>query len=317
MTTPARGNVLAGIGFMLLSVMLFSLNSALGKWLVGAYPMGEALLIRSLTALVLLAPFLWRAGLAAFTTAPRPRLQVLRATLSAIEIACFFWSVGYLPLADVITFYLAVPIYVTALAPFVLGEHVGWRRWAAVLIGFAGVLLALKPSVATLTAPALVALAGSLLYAVLLIITRVLRNTANTVLVSSQVATTAVFGLIAAPFGWVTPPPGDFALMVLFGVLAMGGLPCLNMSLRRAPASVVVPYQYTTIVWGVVLGLLIFGDEPRAHVLAGAAIIIAAGLFIFFREQKVARPRGSPPPIRAANGGEGSGVGGVRRTDDR
>jgi drug/metabolite transporter (DMT)-like permease len=286
MTTPARGNVLVGIGFMLLSVMLFSLSGAIGKWLVAAYPMGEALLIRSVVALVLLAPFLWREGLSAFTTAPRPRLQVLRATISTIEIVCFFWSVGYLPLADVITFYLAVPIYVTALAPFVLNETVGWRRWAAVLLGFAGVLLALKPSTAALTAPALVALAGSLLYAVSLIITRVLRNTANVVLVSSQVATTAVFGLIAAPFGWVTPPPGDFALMVLFGVLAMGGLPCLNMSLRRAPASIVVPYQYTTIVWGVVLGLLIFGDEPRAHVIGGAAIIIAAGLFIFFREQR-------------------------------
>jgi drug/metabolite transporter (DMT)-like permease len=286
MTSSLRGSVLAGIGFMLLSVMLFSLSGAIGKWLVAAYPMGEALLIRSFTALLLLAPFLWRAGRSAFTTAPRPRLQVLRATISTIEIVCFFWSVAYLPLADVITFYLAVPIYVTALAPFALNENVGWRRWAAVLIGFAGVLLALKPSTAALTAPALVALAGSLLYAVSLIITRVLRNTANIVLVSSQVATTAVFGLIAAPFGWVTPPLGDFALMVLFGVLAMGGLPSLNMSLRRAPASVVVPYQYTTIVWGVVLGYLIFGDEPKAHVLAGAAIIIAAGLFIFFREQK-------------------------------
>ena len=208
MTNPSRRNVLVGIGFMLLSVMLFSLNGAIGKWLVAAYPMGQALLIRSLTALVLLAPFLWRAGLAAFTTAPRPRLQVLRATISTIEIVCFFWSVAYLPLADVITFYLATPIYVTALAPFVLNENVGWRRWAAVLIGFAGVLLALKPSTAALTAPALVALAGSLLYAVSLIITRVLRNTANIVLVSSQVATTGVFGLIAAPFGWVTPPPG-------------------------------------------------------------------------------------------------------------
>jgi len=284
MTSPSRRSILAGIGFMLLS------GGAIGKWLVGAYPMGQALLIRSVVALVLLAPFLWRAGLSAFTTAPRPRLQVLRATVSTIEIVCFFWSVAYLPLADVITFYLAVPIYVTALAPFALNENVGWRRWAAVLIGFAGVLLALKPSTAALTAPALVALAGSLLYALSLIITRVLRNTANTVLVSSQVATTAVFGLIAAPFGWVTPPLGDFALMVLFGVLAMGGLPSLNMSLRRAPASVVVPYQYTTIVWGVVLGYLIFGDEPKAHVLAGAAIIIAAGLFIFFREQKVTRP---------------------------
>jgi len=305
MIRPARSTVLVGIGFMLLSVILFSLSGAVGKWLVAAYPMGEALLIRSLTALVLLAPFLWRAGLSAFTTAPRPRLQVLRATISAIEIVCFFWSVGYLPLADVITFYLAVPIYVTALAPFVLHEHVGWRRWAAVLIGFAGVLLALKPSAAALTTPALVALTGSLLYAVSLIITRVLRNTANVVLVSSQVAATAVFGLIATPFGWVTPPLGDFALMVLFGVLAMGGLPCLNMALRRAPASVVVPYQYTTIVWGVVLGYLIFGDQPRAHVIAGAAVIIAAGLFIFFREQKVGLPSGSPPPIRAANGGEG------------
>jgi drug/metabolite transporter (DMT)-like permease len=272
---------------MLLSVSLFSLNDAVGKWLVKAYPVGEALLIRSLVALALLAPFVWREGRAAFAAAPRPRLQAVRALISTTEVVCFFWSVGYLPLADVITFYLAAPIYVTALAPFVLGEHVGWRRWAAVLVGFGGVLLALDPSAAALSAPALVALAGSLLYAVLLILTRVLRNTANVVLVSSQIATTAAFGFVMAPFGWVAPPPGDFALMVLFGTLAMGGLACLNLSLKKAAASLVVPYQYTMIVWGVVLGLLVFGDKPRAHMLAGAAIIIAAGLFIFWREQKV------------------------------
>jgi hypothetical protein len=167
MIRPARNIVIAGIGLMLASVTLFSLNDAVGKWLVKGYPVGEALLIRSLTALVLLAPFLWREGLSVFTAAPRPRLQVLRAVISTTEVVCFFWSVGYLPLADVMTFYLAGPIYVTALAPFVLGEHVGWRRWAAVLVGFAGVLLALKPSAAALTAPALVALAGSLLYALL------------------------------------------------------------------------------------------------------------------------------------------------------
>jgi drug/metabolite transporter (DMT)-like permease len=293
MTHPPRRTVLAGIGLMLLSVALFSLNDAVGKWLVKAYPVGEALLIRSLVALALLAPFVWREGRAAFAAAPRPRLQVVRAVISTTEVVCFFWSVGYLPLADVITFYLAAPIYVTALAPFVLGEHVGWRRWAAVLVGFAGVLLALDPSAAALTAPALVALAGSLLYAVLLILTRTLRNTANAVLVSSQIMTTAAFGLVMAPFGWVTPPPGDFALMVLFGVLAMGGLACLNLSLKRTAASIVVPYQYTMIVWGVVLGLVVFGDQPRAHVLAGAAIIISAGLFIFFRERRVAA---SEPP---------------------
>jgi drug/metabolite transporter (DMT)-like permease len=224
MSNPSRKATFAGIGLMLISVSLFSVNDAVGKWLVAAYPVGEALLIRSLVAL----------------------------------------------------------------APVALGEHVGWRRWAAVLVGFAGVLLALKPSGAALSAPALVALTGSLLYAGLLILTRVLRNTANAVLVSSQIASTGVFGLLAAPFGWVTPPPGDFALMVLFGVLAMGGLACLNLALKRTAASVVVPYQYTMIVWGVVLGLLIFGDKPRAHVIAGAGIIIAAGLFIFFREQQTA-----------------------------
>lgn len=288
MSNPSRKATFAGIGLMLLSVSLFSVNDAVGKWLVAAYPVGEALLIRSLVALALVAPFVWRQGVAAFTAAPRPRLQVLRAAISTTEVVCFFWSVGYLPLADVITFYLAAPIYVTALAPVALGEHVGWRRWAAVLVGFGGVLLALKPSGAALTAPALVALTGSLLYAGLLILTRVLRNTANAVLVSSQIASTGVFGLLAAPFGWVTPPPGDFALMVLFGVLAMGGLACLNLALKRTAASVVVPYQYTMIVWGVVLGLLIFGDKPRAHVIAGAGIIVAAGLFIFFREQKTA-----------------------------
>jgi drug/metabolite transporter (DMT)-like permease len=291
MNLPSRRTVLAGIGLMLLSVTLFSLNDAVGKWLVRGYPVGEALMIRSLTALALLAPFLWREGVAAFTAAPRPYLQILGAAISTTEVVCFFWSVGSLPLADVMTFYLSGPIYVTALAPFVLHEHVGWRRWAAVLVGFAGVLLALKPSAAALTAPALVALMGSLLYAGLLIMTRVLRNTANVVLVSSQVATTAIFGLAMAPLGWVTPPAGDLALMVLFGVLAMGGLACLNMSLKRAAASVVVPFQYTMIVWGVVLGFIVFGDQPRAHVLAGAAIIIAAGLFIFFREQRVAAPK--------------------------
>src|SRR5262249_59095209 len=133
-----------------------------------------------------------------------------------------------------------------------------------------------------------------------------LRNTANVVLVSSQIATTAIFGLMMAPLGWVTPALGDFGLMVLFGMLGMGGLACLNMSLKRAAASVVVPYQYTMIVWGVVLGLVVFGDEPRAHVLAGAAVIIAAGLFIFFCEQSLrrvglaaqpaAKPIAAPPP---------------------
>ena len=133
---------------MLTGVFLFSLNDAVGKWLVATYSVGQLLLIRSATTLILLSPFIWRAGRAAFRSAPRPGLQMLRVVLSSLEVAMFFWAVGYLPLADAITFYLAGPIYVTALSALLLGERVGWRRWTAVLVGFFGVVIALRPSAA-------------------------------------------------------------------------------------------------------------------------------------------------------------------------
>jgi drug/metabolite transporter (DMT)-like permease len=115
---------------MLAGVAMFSFNDALGKWLLSDYSVGELLLIRSAAALVFLVPFLRSAGVGAFVTAPRPALQIVRIVLSALEVAMFFWAVSYLPLADAVTFYLAGPIYVTALSVVLLGEKVGWRRWA-------------------------------------------------------------------------------------------------------------------------------------------------------------------------------------------
>src|SRR5262245_27258678 len=171
-TTQTAAHPLAGIGLMLAAITLFSINDALGKWLLATYSVGELLLIRSAAALVLLAPFIRQAGLTAFTQAPRPVLQLVRVVLSTLEVAMFFWAVSYLPLADTVTFYLAGPIYVTALSVIILGEKVGWRRWAAVLVGFAGVVLALRPSAASLTLPALIALTGSLIFAFLMIATR-------------------------------------------------------------------------------------------------------------------------------------------------
>jgi drug/metabolite transporter (DMT)-like permease len=281
---PARTAV-AGIGLMLAGIALFSVNDALGKWLLATYSVGELLLIRSAAALILLAPFVRQAGIAAFTGAPRPGLQIVRVVLSTLEVAMFFWAVSYLPLADTVTFYLAGPVYVTALSVILLGEKVGWRRWAAVLVGFAGVVLALRPTAASLTLPALIALTGSVFFAFLMIATRFLRETPNTVLVGGQIAGTLVFGAVAAPFSWVTPSPRDFALMALFGVLSIMALACVNRSLKLTAASVVVPYQYTLIVWAIVLGYAVFGDVPDPLTLCGAAVIIAAGLYIFWREQ--------------------------------
>jgi drug/metabolite transporter (DMT)-like permease len=254
-TARATHGAIAGIGLMLAGVALFAINDALGKWLLSTYTVGELLLIRSATALILLAPFLRRAGVAAFTGAPRPRLQIARVLLSTFEVAMFFWAVSYLPLADTVTFYLAGPIYVTALSVLLLGENVGWRRWTAVLIGFAGVLLALRPSAASLTLPALIALTGSIIFALLMVVTRLLHETPNTVLVGGQIVGTLLFGLVVAPFGWVTPSARDFTLLSLFGV---------------------------------------FGDVPDRFTLLGGLVIVGAGLYIFWREQRYRAPE--PPP---------------------
>jgi drug/metabolite transporter (DMT)-like permease len=274
---------------MLAGIAMFSINDALGKWLLLDYSVGELLLIRSAAALLLLAPFIRNTGGAAFMTAPRPALQVVRIIMSALETAMFFWAVSYLPLADTVTFYLAGPIYVTALSVILLGETVGWRRWSAVIVGFVGVVLALRPSAASFTLPALIALGGSIFFAVLMITTRMLRKTPDTVLISAQIAATLLFGAVVAPLRWVTPSLRDFLLLSLFGVVSIAALACVNRSLKLAPASVVVPYQYTMIIWAVVLGYVVFGDIPDVLTLVGAAIIIAAGLVIFWREQMQSR----------------------------
>src|SRR5215470_5244815 len=280
---------LAGIGWMLAGIAMFSLNDALGKWLLLDYSVGELLLIRSAAALVCLVPLLPNTGVAAFIAAPRPALQIARILLSALEVAMFFWAVSYLPLADAVTFYLAGPIYVTAMSVFMLGENVGWRRWSAVVVGFLGVVLALRPSAASFTLPALIALGGSIFFAILMVTTRMLRHTADMVLISGQVGATLLFGIAFAPLRWVTPSLRDFLLLSLFGVVSIAALACVNRSLKLAPASVVVPYQYTMIVWAVGLGYVVFGDVPDLFTLAGAAIIVAAGLYIFWREQAQGR----------------------------
>ena len=286
MTTKSRPATLAGIGLMVLGIFLFCCNDALGKWLLGTYSVWQMLTIRSIAAMLILSPFIWREGRAVLD-APRPWLQVVRVMLSVAESIMFFIAVSYLPLADTVTFYLAAPIYVTALSALFLKEQVGWRRWSAVVVGFVGVMIALRPSAATLTLPALVAIAGSLCFAVFLIITRMLRGTSDVVMVGGQFGAMLVVSGAVAPFAWTPPTLVDFGLLMVLGAVAMTAFACVNRSLKLAPASVVVPYQYTMIVWAVALGWMVFGDVPDAFTLSGAAIIVAAGLYILWREQIV------------------------------
>jgi drug/metabolite transporter (DMT)-like permease len=295
-SAPLERSSLGGILLMLTGISLFAFNDALGKWLVASYSVGQLLLIRSATALILLAPLIWKSGLAPFAKAPRRGIQLARVALSSVEVAMFFLAVAYLPLADVMTFYLAGPIYVTALSALLLGEAVGWRRWTAVLVGFVGVLIALRPSAASFTMPALIALGGSFFFSLLMVTTRALRSTADIVLTTGQIVGTLAFGALIAPLRWVTPSMKDLALLAAFGVVSIIALACINRALKLAPASMLAPFQYTMIVWGIALGYVVFGDVPDLPTLFGAAIIIAAGLFIFWREQAASRQTVVAPP---------------------
>jgi drug/metabolite transporter (DMT)-like permease len=281
-----RSARLAGIGLMLTGVIFFSLGDALGKFMVKTYSVGELLLLRAVVSLILVVPLIWRSR-GAFFQMSRPAMQLLRVALSILEIAAFFAASVYLPLADIITFYLAAPIFVTALSSILLGEHVDVRRWAAVGIGFCGILIALRPSAGVFDWPAAIALGGSIGFALLMVVTRSLRGTPDIVLASMQFLGTIAFGAIAAPVGWLTPSPRDFGLFLLAGGLAVLASLCVNRSLKLAPASVVVPYQYSMIIWAAMFGYLVFGDVPPATTAFGAAIIIGAGLYIFLRERNL------------------------------
>jgi drug/metabolite transporter (DMT)-like permease len=297
-TSDQRRATLLGIGLMLLGVGVFSVGDMLGKMLVATLPVGQFLMLRAGASLVLLSPFAWH-DRAAFPRTPRPWLHVMRVVLSAAEVAMFFFAAIYLPLADIITIYLASPIFVTVIAAIALKESVDLRRWAAVGAGFVGVLLALKPGASTASWPALIALAGSFAFAILMVVTRLLRGTPDIVLGATQISGSFCVGLaLVVPLGWSPLSSWQIVLIALGGCITVVALFSVNRSLKLAPASVVVPYQYSMILWAVIFGYLGFGDVPAWHTLGGAAIIIASGLYIFMREQAAghAEPVMDPPP---------------------
>jgi drug/metabolite transporter (DMT)-like permease len=282
-------NIPMGIALMLLAILMYVGNDVMGKWLVSTYSVGQVLLIRSVAGLVLLSPAWVREGWRTILLPADWRMNFLRGILTTVEVALFYWTVGQMPLADLVTIYMATPIFVTALAWMMLGESMDKPRLLAVLVGFGGVVLAMRPTSASLSLPALGAILGCLTFSMVMIITRHLRRTKGIILVTWQALGALVFGIIAAPLGFVNPSPRDFVLLAMLGVVSTIAHIAVNRSLKIAPASVVMPYQYSQIVWAVLFGFLVFGDWPDDMTMIGSGIIIAAGLFIFFHEQRLAR----------------------------
>lgn len=282
-----------GVAVMLFGMLLFALNDAMGKFLVSTYSLGQVIAVRSIAAVIILLPIVWKAGLPKLVNVERPGLQAARVFFSTAELFCFYFAVAALPLADVMTYWLAAPIYVAALSPFLLGEKVGWRRWTAIGIGFVGVLIALKPSSASLTSAAFFSILGSAAFAFMMLSGRQLRNTPDTVLAFWQIIGAGFAGVVAilvTPSGWIPIQSGfDLSLLALLGIVAMTAHVLVNRALKLADAATVAPLQYTLLLWAVIFGWLIFGDVPQLSIVIGAGLIVLSGLYIFFRENAVKR----------------------------
>lgn len=279
------GNViLIGILLMLLGDLLFALNDAMGKWLVASFSVGQVLLVRSIGAFVVLGPMLARQPAGTLLHVERPWLQLARVILATADTGLFYAAVAYLPLADVMTFYMAGPIYVAAISHFMLGERIRWRRWMAVFIGFIGVVIALRPSSAMFSWPSIFALIGSLSFALTLVLARVLRATSGATLVTWQTLACLVVGGVLSIGDWTPMSGGQLFALLLLGIVACLAHLLITQSLKLAPASILAPLQYSLLLWAIIFGWLFFGDIPEAQMMIGAAIIVLAGLFIFHRE---------------------------------
>jgi drug/metabolite transporter (DMT)-like permease len=281
-----RQDALRGILLMLGAVAVFSTMDALIKHLAAGYAPLQIIFFRNLFAFLPLLPVLARGEGLALLRTRRPGSHLGRAMLGFGAMICFFTAFALMPLADVIAISLSAPIFITAFSVPLLGERVGPRRWAAVLVGFVGVLVMVRPGGSVIAdAAALLPLAGAVLYALAMIATRKLGATerAPTTVFYFTLACTALSGL-AQPFVWITPGLAGFALLVCVGLLGGCAQLLMTQALRVAPAAVVAPFDYSALVFSIGYGFLFWAEVPDWMLLAGAAIVVASGLYILRRE---------------------------------
>jgi S-adenosylmethionine uptake transporter len=213
----------------------------------------------------------------------RAPLQVSRIVIAAVDTFAFYYATRFMPLADVMTFYMATPLIVTALSAPLLGEKVERFRWIAVLIGFAGVVIALKPSPQMFSWAAPLALFGATMFALNQTITRELRGVHWLPLVLWQFVGSGLIGAATVPFAWTTPSLFDVGLMFVVGVVSMTCFIFIIRALALARAAVLAPLQYSAILWAAIMGWLVWRDTPTLPIILGNAIIIGSGLFVAAR----------------------------------
>ena len=274
----------------LVSMFAFAAMDAISKVLAGSLAIPQILWVRYILFTMLAVVMLHRLGIARIARSERPWLQGARALVAVIENAVFILAFTYLPLADVHAIAAASPLIVIALSVALLGEVVGWRRWMAVVVGFLGVLLIVRPGFETIGPGHLVALAAAGLWGGYQLLVRLVSMTDRS---ETTWLWTAVVGLIATsfvgPFVWVWPDGQGWILLVAIALLGSAAHLTLIKALSLAEASALQPYSYTLLLWAAVIGYGAFGDIPDTWTFAGAALILASGLYAWYRERVRAR----------------------------
>jgi drug/metabolite transporter (DMT)-like permease len=286
---PRPDDPLRGIALSVGSTVLFSISDATSKVLSAHLPVVEIAWLRYVI-FVLMAGVLARRARSRAMWPRSPVLQVIRGICLVGSSLLFIFGLRRLPLAEASTISFVSPVLTTMLSVPLLGEHVGVRRWAAVAVGLAGVVVVMRPGPAGFQAASLFPLGSALCWALALVITRRMADTerpSTTVLWSACVGVAMLSPVL--PFDARWPTPGQMGLAVLLGVLASAGQSIVVTAYRHAPASVLAPFSYAQLVWAGFAGWLVFGALPDRWTLVGAAIIAASGVYTAHRERLRAR----------------------------
>ena len=281
---------LIGVALMCGAVLCFALLDAMAKYLAGHMDPLQVAGMRFVTAFVVALVFsnpLTRPGL---LKTGQPGLQFLRGLMLVATTILNFLAFRYLQLDEALAILFSTPFLVAIAAGPLLGEWVGWRRWTAIGVGFAGVLVVIRPGLGGgMQWAALFSVGAAIFYAAYGIATRMVSRTdpsETTLFYGNLVAVCVMAPLL--PFVWQGPLSAlDLTLLVAVGALGSAGHYLLIAAHRRAPASVLSPFMYTQLVWATTLGFLVFGDVPTQWTLAGGAIVVASGLYLIHRERKV------------------------------
>jgi drug/metabolite transporter (DMT)-like permease len=299
-------NLFKAVGFKLFSAILFAVMQALVRQLGDVVPLGQMVFFRGAFAVLpVLLIYAWRGELAVAVRTNRPIGQLGRASLSVGGMFTNFSALARLPLADATAISFASPLITVALAALILKERVRIYRWSAVIVGFIGVIVMLIPQFDVNHYVAAGAAAAAAIGSVLALLSAFF-NSGTVIqtrrLVASEATSSIVFyfslgitlsGAVTLPFAWQTPTGAELAMLITIGVFGGIGHIFLTESYRFATASVVAPFDYTSMLWALLFGYWLFGELPSALVYVGGIIVAGAGLFVIWRERQLGLQRAS------------------------